>query len=199
MKKSFIIHNDSVEILEKLSDEQAGQLFRAICAYQIGESIDLDYVMELVFSPFQKQFERDAVKYDELCEKNRNIALKRYSTSGTSGNQSLPKAPNVTKSTDKDSDSDSDSDSKSNLKERELFDSFRKSYAGKKRGNDTEFDNFVKKHKDWQTVLPIIAKLDLTWESEARFIPMFQTWINNRNWELESESIKRHNPFANAI
>jgi len=199
MKKSFIIHNDSVEILEKLSDEQSGQLFKAICAYQIGELIELDYVMELVFSPFQKQFERDGIKYEQLCEKNRQIAVDRYSTKRTKRNQALPKAPSVTKSTDRDSDSDSDSDSKSNLKERELFDIFRKNYAGKKRGNDTEFDNFVKKHKDWKAVLPIISKLELTWDTEARYIPMFQTWINNRNWELESTAIKKYNPYAGAI
>jgi len=39
----------------------------------------------------------------------------------------------------------------------------------------------------------------LTWDTEARYIPMFQTWINNRNWELESTAIKKYNPYAGAI
>jgi hypothetical protein len=29
-RKSFIIHKDSLDILDKLSDEQAGKLFKAI-------------------------------------------------------------------------------------------------------------------------------------------------------------------------
>ena len=63
-------------------------------------------------SPFRNQFDRDALKYEKLCEKNRLIAESRYatkSTSGKTGNQSLPQA---TKSTDNDSKSDSKSDSK---------------------------------------------------------------------------------------
>ena len=33
-RKSFIIHKDSIEILDKLTDEQAGKLFKAIKFYQ---------------------------------------------------------------------------------------------------------------------------------------------------------------------
>ena len=113
MRKSFIIHNDSLSILDDLTVEEAGQLFRAIRAYQLGESIDLSPIVKVAFSPFKNQFNRDADKYEKLCEKNRLIAVNRYKpsdTKSTSGNQS---SPSVTKSTDNDSKSDSDSKNKS--------------------------------------------------------------------------------------
>lgn len=110
-RKSFLLHFDSLEILEKLSDEQAGKLFKAIADYHKGEALDLDPLIDIVFTPFKNQFIRDGEKYKKLCEKNKLIAEKRYSrkaTKSTTGNDSTPE---VTKSTDNDSDSKSDSDS----------------------------------------------------------------------------------------
>ncbi len=112
MRKSFIIHNDSLDILDDLTDEQCGELFRAIRSYQFLEEINLSPIVKIAFSPFRNQFARDSEKYEKLCEKNRLIAVNRHKrnvTKSTSGNQSLP---SVTKSTDSDSDSDSDSDNK---------------------------------------------------------------------------------------
>ena len=109
-KKSFLLHIDSLDVLDDLTNGQAGVLFKAIKAYQKNEVFDLDSVVKVAFSPFKNQFERDNEKYEKLCEKNRLIAEKRHSTkstTGTSGNQALPKR---TKSTDSDSDSDSDND-----------------------------------------------------------------------------------------
>ena len=112
-RKSFIVHNDSLNILDELTDEQAGVLFKAIRSYHLGVDTEMDTLTKIAFSPFKNQFERDAVKYENLCEKNRLIAENRYSaksTSGKSGNQPLPSS---TKSTDNDNDNDNDNDSKS--------------------------------------------------------------------------------------
>lgn len=118
-RKSFIIHIDSLNILDDLSDDQAGLLFKAIKAYQLNEDVELDSLTKIALSPFKNQFIRDNEKYEKLCEKNRLIAENRYknkntkSTTGKTGNESLPQS---TKSTDNDSKSDSksDSDSKNN-------------------------------------------------------------------------------------
>jgi len=99
-KKSFLLHIDSLDILDDLTNGQAGVLFKAIKAYQKNEVFELDSIVKIAFSPFKNQFSRDNVKYDNLCEKNRLIAINRHknkSTTGTSGDQSLP---DVTKSTD---------------------------------------------------------------------------------------------------
>ncbi len=73
------------------------------------------------------------------------------------------------------------------------FDEFRKLYPGTKRGLQTEFKNFVKKHKDWRDILPLL-KQRLEYQIQARrvraerklFVPEWknlQTWINQRCWE----------------
>ena len=52
-RKSFVIHIDSLDILEDLSDEQAGQLFKAIKSHQIDEDLTLSPIVKIAFSPFK--------------------------------------------------------------------------------------------------------------------------------------------------
>lgn len=76
-----------------------------------------------------------------------------------------------------------------------LFDEFRKAYPTQKRGLQTEFANFKKKHKDWKEVLPLLLpaiQAEIAWHEEKQrkkeFCPQyknFQTWINQRCWEQE--------------
>ncbi|QDP63228.1 MAG: hypothetical protein Unbinned1520contig1002_26 [Prokaryotic dsDNA virus sp.] len=116
-RKSFIVHFDSLNVLDDLTNEQAGLLFKAIRSYQLGEELNLDPLTKVAFSPFKNQFSRDAEKYENLCEKNRLIAESRYNTKSTTGRNGKVKTPEATKSTDNDSKSDSDSDSKNSNKE----------------------------------------------------------------------------------
>ena len=123
-RKSFILHYDSLNVLDDLSNEQAGLLFKAIKAYHVDDKVELDALTNIAMSPFRNQFERDADKYEKLCEKNRLIAESRYntkSTTGKSGNQTLPR---TTKSTDNDSKSDSDSKSDNKNKKEVINDRF---------------------------------------------------------------------------
>lgn len=80
-------------------------------------------------------------------------------------------------------------------KEMSIFNEFRMIYPGTKKGNKTEFDNFIKKHKDWKEVLSTL-KLELESQisiknlkkAKKQFVPQWknlQTWINNRCWEEE--------------
>lgn len=103
-RKSFLLHIDSLDILDDLTDEQAGQLFKAIKSHQKGEAYELPSIVKIAFSPFKNQFARDDEKYEKLCEKNRLIAEKRYSTKSTTGKSGNEPEPTVTKSTDNDSD-----------------------------------------------------------------------------------------------
>lgn len=117
-RKSFVLHKDSLQVLDDLSDEQAGKLFKAIKAIQLGEDFDLDALTKIALSPFKAQFARDNEKYERIVERNKNNGLKggRPKTednpeepkkpSGLIGNPENPqKADSVSKS---DSDSDSD-------------------------------------------------------------------------------------------
>ena len=83
----------------------------------------------------------------------------------------------------KDKDKDKDKDKKT---AKAIFEKFRKSYRGSKRGLETEFVNFKKKHKDWREVLKVLPTTDVSFSGVAqKFIPHFQTYINQRRWEQE--------------
>ncbi len=113
-KKSFLLYLDTLEILNKLSDEQAGKLLKAFLAYHSEQDLKLDPTLDLVFFSFQAQFERDAAKYKIIVDRNKINGskggrpinpVKPKEPSGLSGNPSKPrKADSV-------SDNDSDSDS----------------------------------------------------------------------------------------
>jgi hypothetical protein len=68
-KKSFLLHIDSLDILDDLTNGQAGVLFKAIKAYQKGEDFELDSIVKIAFSPFKNQFSRDDEKYAKTSER----------------------------------------------------------------------------------------------------------------------------------
>ena len=78
-----------------------------------------------------------------------------------------------------------------------VFETARKEYPGTKRGLETEFTNFRKKHKDWKQVITLLSpairkQIDLRTrlKEQNKFVPEwkhFQTWINQRCWEEETE------------
>ncbi len=71
------------------------------------------------------------------------------------------------------------------------FEQARQLFPGTKRGLETEFANFKKKYKNWQDIIPLLEaaigqqKRTIWVNTEPQYIPHFQTWINNRGWELE--------------
>jgi uncharacterized protein YdaU (DUF1376 family) len=77
---------------------------------------------------------------------------------------------------------------------KEKFEIFRKLFGGTKKGLDTEYENFIKKTKNWKDVLPLLqpaVKKEIEWRKQKReFTPQWKnlsTWINNRCWEQEFE------------
>lgn len=70
MKKSFLIHLDSLEILDELTDEQIGKLLKAFRSYHLGLEPKLDQILRIAFKPFQLQFDRDSEKYKETSDRN---------------------------------------------------------------------------------------------------------------------------------
>ena len=88
-KKSFLLYLDTLEILHKLTDEQAGKLLKAFLAYHSEQDLNLDPMLDLVFFSFQAQFERDLVKYQNIVERNKNNGSK----GGRPKNPEIPKKP----------------------------------------------------------------------------------------------------------
>lgn len=69
-KDTFILYTEQKEVIDKLSDEQAGKLIKAIYEYvETGEMPNLDNVLDLVIIPFKQNLDRNADKYEETKKK----------------------------------------------------------------------------------------------------------------------------------
>lgn len=90
---------------------------------------------------------------------------------------------------------------------KEKFEIFRKKYPGSKRGLDSEFTNFIKKHSDYKNVIELLLpaiEREINHHKECQntkiFCPQYknlQTWINNRCWETEFGKIETNNNQIN--
>ena len=126
MSDSFILYTSDYQLIEGLTDEQLGQLTRALFIYaRDGEVINLEPVVRMAFAFIKDKIDRNQGKYQARCEKNRQIALEREARkrearkstkeheraqSCTNVNERLRKSTNdhVLHLSDSDSDSDSD-------------------------------------------------------------------------------------------
>lgn len=71
-KNSFLIYLDYEEQFNLLTDEQIGQLMRAIMKYEkTREEPKLDGMLKMAFSFIKAQLDKDRAKYEEKCEKNK--------------------------------------------------------------------------------------------------------------------------------
>ena len=188
MKKSFILHIDTLSVLDEMSDEQAGVLFKAIKDYQNGLIPNLDFGLRMAFIPFENQFKRDAESYDKVCLKNKE--------NGSKGGR--PKKPTITQETQvviskpkkADSDNDSDSDNNKNIFKQPTIEQVKAYCLERNKGVDPErwFDFYVSKGwlvgkakmKDWKASVR-------TWEKETLVSP-----INKKtNDELFYENVMK--------
>lgn len=126
MNDSFILYTSDYQLIEGLTDEQLGQLTRALFIYaRDGKIINLEPVVRMAFVFIKDKIDRNQGKYQARCEKNRQIALEREARkrearkstkeheraqSCTNVNERLRKSTNdhVLHLSDSDSDSDSD-------------------------------------------------------------------------------------------
>ena len=79
MNDSFILYTSYYAIIEGLTDEQLGQLTRALFIYaRDGEVINLEPVVRMAFSFIKDNIDRNADKYQKKCERNRENIRKRW-------------------------------------------------------------------------------------------------------------------------
>ena len=77
MKDSFLLYTEIFEQVDLLTDEQAGKFIKAVLHYEADMDLpELDGVTAMVFSFVRQKLDRDAKKYDEICEKRRIIGAK---------------------------------------------------------------------------------------------------------------------------
>ena len=114
-KKGFIVYDDTQEVVSRLSDEEAGQLFKGMLGYSVdGKAPKFKGVLEFIFIPIKQQMDRDAEKYEAKCEKNRKN-IKRYWEKVKSDTNEYERIRSNTMATNKDTDTDTDTDTKTDI------------------------------------------------------------------------------------
>lgn len=134
MKSSFILHIDSLCILDEMTDEMAGKFLKIIYQYQKTKELpEMDFTMKMIVTPFINQFFRDEKGYEKVIERNRNNGAKGgrpakepKKPSGLKKTQDNPENPSEPKKADSDSDSVNDSDSGSDNEKEEKKIKYRK-------------------------------------------------------------------------
>ena len=122
MNDSFILYTSDYQLIEGLTDEQLGQLIRALFIYaRDGKVIKLEPVVRMAFVFIKDKIDRNQQKYQKKCERNRENIRKRWNKSNTNDTKENERIPNDTTVYERipndttrylyDSDSDSDSDS----------------------------------------------------------------------------------------
>lgn len=122
MNDSFILYTSDYQLIEGLTDEQLGQLIRALFTYaRDGEVINLEPVVRMAFAFIKDKIDRNQAKYQKKCERNRENIRKRWNKSNTNDTKENERIPNDTSVYERipndttrylyDSESESDSDS----------------------------------------------------------------------------------------
>ena len=111
-KKSILIYSDFLPKISKLSDEQAGKLFKGLLNYSNGITPEFDDILlDYAFEDIKTTIDRDSEKYSLKCLKNKEIAIERERIKRERNNTNVNERVQVsTNSTDKDKDIDIDID-----------------------------------------------------------------------------------------
>lgn len=118
-QKGFIVYKDIHAVVDELTDEQAGKLFRGMIKYFAdGTEPKFEGILKFVFIPIKQQMDRDAEKYSEKCEKNReNVKIRWEKAKNTNVSERIRSDTNYTDTdTDKDTDTNTDTDTTTTTK-----------------------------------------------------------------------------------
>ena len=133
MNDSFILYTSDYQLIEGLTDEQLGQLTRALFTYaRDGKIIQLDPVVRMAFVFIKDKIDRNQTKYQKKCERLRANAQKRWGmqkdANDTEACNTIQKHTNECKSMqlhtkgclyDSDSDSDVSKETDNNIPSKE--------------------------------------------------------------------------------
>ena len=69
MKDSFILYTEQKAVIDKLTDEQAGKIIKAIYEYvETDKMPQLDNILDLVITPFKLALDRNKAKYEQVSK-----------------------------------------------------------------------------------------------------------------------------------
>lgn len=80
-KDSFILYNNMFDMIEELSNEEAGELIKSVFQYSINGGIpkfEKGSIKSVVFKSIKNSIDINTEKYIKRCEKNSENAQKRW-------------------------------------------------------------------------------------------------------------------------
>lgn len=104
-KDSFILYLEQKEILDMLTDEEAGKLIKAIFEYEeTGIMPELEKTLQLAFIPIKGCLDRNKEKYEKVVERNKKNIEKRWQKEDTKNTTGKSGKKENTKNTDNDNE-----------------------------------------------------------------------------------------------
>lgn len=130
MRDTVLLFTSLKEPVDALTDEQAGQLFKAIFAYQTGEAVTLDGLLNVVFLQIKQQLDYNNDKYLETCKKRSEAGKKgmqsRWGKADNTDNKVITNDNNVISVITSDNknnhnDNDNDNENENDIKKIKRF------------------------------------------------------------------------------
>jgi hypothetical protein len=119
-RKSFIVHKDSLVILDEMSNEQAGIFIKSIKFYQEKGCLpELDFGLKMAITPFINQFQRDEEIYKKTCEARReagSLGGKQKLANASKSYQKVAKVADSDSKNKSESESENKNENKSEIK-----------------------------------------------------------------------------------
>lgn len=185
-KKTVLLYCDLIHTIEKLTDGQAGLLFKHFLRYvnDLDPKTD-DKLIDIVFEPIKQQLKRDLKKWENRAETSRNNGQlggrpkKPKKPSGLNENLDEPKKPVTVKDT-----------VTVNVTDKDIKDSYRDFFSfwnlyNKKVGKKKVEAKWHKLNKETRELIlqKLPAYISSTPDPQYRKNPL--TYLNNESWNDE--------------
>lgn len=180
-KDSFVLYTDQKAVLDKLSDEQAGKLIKAIYEYvENGEMPELDNVLDLVITPFKTVLDKDKAKYEEVS--------KARAEAGSRGGKAKESKHKQNKQLQTNESKTSNSDDNDNVNDNDLEkENIKKKYGdnGNVKFTDTEYEEvkayFPKDHTE--RIQALDDYIQSTGKRYKDFFATLKTWARKDGYK----------------
>lgn len=97
--KAFLIYHDNKTFVDRLDDQQAGQLFKAIFKYEVDgiepEKGQLSDALDMCFQIFKLNLDKARVEYDKKCKARAEAGRKGGLAKASKAKQSKANLPNI--------------------------------------------------------------------------------------------------------
>lgn len=219
-KKSFVLYTDLLELVEELTDDEAGLLFKTILRYVNDLNPEIPKEIKLAFIPIKQDLKRDLKKYNEQVERiNRINAERKRKKEEQTRNDIVTTSYEVEGVNVNVNVNDNDNDnvlSKDNENNNSIINNTCSNQALNECKNDTKFDTFWKAYPrktgkqkclNWFKIHKpddaLVQKMVQTIEAfkksnqwrDPQYIPYPYTWLNRGGWDDELE-VKKNQPKA---